>query len=115
MAIAAFAALCFVAPPAVLAFGHGSNTVHCLVNADTLDHGMHRGAQQKHHGDHGKLPGAKAPGCCGLFCLSAIPLAAGPAVAGRLVAPPLSPPEEIALYGRVPGRLNRPPIFLLSV
>jgi hypothetical protein len=29
MAIAAFAALCLVAPPAVMAFGHGENTIHC--------------------------------------------------------------------------------------
>ena len=113
--IAAFAALCFVAPPAVMAFGHGTHTVHCLANADTLDHGMHGGPMQKHHGDRGKLPGTKAPGCCGLFCLSALPLAAGPVVVGLVVAPALSPRAEIALFGRVPGRPDRPPIPLLSV
>jgi hypothetical protein len=31
--LAAFAALCFVAPPAVLAFGHGANTINCLAHA----------------------------------------------------------------------------------
>ena len=95
--IAAFAALCLVAPPAVMAFGHGNNTVHCLANADTVDHGMHGGAAQKDHGDHGKLPGTKAPGCCGLYCLSALPLASGPVVEGLFVAPALSLPVEIAL------------------
>ena len=112
--LAAFAALCLVAPPAVMAFGHGSNTAHCLANADAVDHGMHGGAQ-KHHGDHGKLPGTHAPGCCGLFCLSALPLAPGPMVEGRLIRPELSMPVEITLYSRVPGRPDRPPIPLLSV
>ena len=44
--IAASAALCLVAPPAVMAFGHGNNTVHCLANANAVDHGMHGGAAQ---------------------------------------------------------------------
>ena len=44
MMIAVLAALCLVAPPAVMAFGHGSNTVHCLANADAVNHGMHGGA-----------------------------------------------------------------------
>jgi hypothetical protein len=113
MVVAAIAALCLVAPPAVMAFGHGNNTVHCLANADTVGHGMH--GAQKDHGDHGKLPGTKAPGCCGLYCLSALPLASGPVVEGLFVAPALSLPVEIAFLGRVPGRPDRPPIPLLSV
>ena len=113
--IAAFAALCLVAPPAVMAFGHGNNTLHCLSNADTVDHGMHGGAARKDHGDHAKLPGTKAPGCCGLYCLSALPLASGPVVEGLFVAPALSLPAETALFGRVPSRPDRPPIPLLSV
>ena len=115
MAIAVFAAVCMVAPPAVIAFGHGDNTVQCLVKADVADHGMHGGAVQKHHGDHGKLPGTHAPGCCGLYCLSALPLASGPVVAGISVAPALSPPVKTALFGRIPGLLDRPPIPSLSV
>jgi hypothetical protein len=115
MAIAVFAALCLVAPPAAIAFGHGDNTVHCLANADVADYGMHGGAAQKHHGDHGKLPGTHAPGCCGLYCLSALPLASGPVVEGISVAPALSPPVEPALFGRIPGLLDRPPIPSLSV
>ena len=60
MAIAAFAALCLVAPPAVMAFGHGENTMHCLAHADAANHGMHAalgGFAQKHGADHGTLPG----------------------------------------------------------
>jgi len=115
MAIAAFAALCLVAPPAVMAFGHGDNTVQCLVKADVADHGMHGGPAQKHHGDHGKLPGTHAPGCCGLYCLSALTLASSPLVERPFVEPALSPPVETTVFGRVPARLDRPPIPSLSV
>jgi hypothetical protein len=115
MMIAVLAALCLVASPAVMAFGHGSNTVHCLANADAVNHGMHGGDTQKHDGDHGKLPGAHAPGCCGLYCMSALPLTPGPTVEGRLIRPALSMPAEIALYSRVLGRPDRPPISPLSV
>ena len=38
-AIAVFAALCLMAPPAVMAFGHGKTTAHCLTNADVAGHG----------------------------------------------------------------------------
>jgi hypothetical protein len=118
MAIAVFAALCLVAPPAVMAFGHGEKTVHCLARADAVDHGMHgrlQGLAQKHDGDHGTLPGTHAPGCCGLYCLSALPLASGPLVEGLLLPSAVSPPAETALFGREPGRLDRPPIPSLSV
>jgi hypothetical protein len=117
MAIAAFAALCLVAPPAVMAFGHGENTMHCLAHADAADHGMHGGlggVVQKHDGDHGTLPGTHTPGCCGLYCLSALPLTPPP-IEGRAIRPALSMPAEIAFTSRVPGRLDRPPISLLSV
>ena len=118
MAIAAFAALCLVAPPAVMALGHGENTMHCLAHADAVYHGMHGGlggVVQKHDGDHGTLPGTHTPGCCGLFCLSALPLTSGPLVEGLLLAQALSMPAEIVFCSRVPGRLDRPPIPSLSV
>jgi hypothetical protein len=118
MVIAVFAALCLVAPPAVMAFGHGEKTVHCLAHADAAEHGMHGalgGLAQKHDGDHGTVPGTHSPGCCGLYCLSALPLASGPLVEALLLAPALSPPAGAALFGRVPGRLDRPPIPSLSV
>jgi hypothetical protein len=82
MAIAAFAALCLVAPPAVMAFGHGSNIVHCLTHGDAVGHGLLGDVAHQGHGDHGKLPGTHAPGCCGLYGLSALPLASGPLVEG---------------------------------
>ena len=113
--IACFAALCFVAPPAVMAFGHGSNIMQCLTHSDVVDHGMHGGAGHKNHGDGAKVPGNHGMNCCGLFFLSALPLASGPLIEGRLIRPALSMPAEIALYSRVPGRPDRPPIPLLSV
>src|SRR5262245_10868035 len=115
MMIAILAAFCLVAPPAVLAFGHGGNTVHCLVNADAVNHDMHSGGTQDHHGDHGKRPPTHAPGCCGLYCMSALPLTPGPTIEGRVIRPAFSMPAKIAYAGRVTGRLDRPPIPLLFV
>jgi hypothetical protein len=114
MVVAAFAALCFVAPPAVMAFGHGSNTVHCLTQADT-SHGIHGSATHKDHGDHAKLPGDNNPTCCELFCLSALAPAISPAVDGLLIQLPLSPPVEKSLFGRTPDLPIRPPIAPLEV
>ena len=114
-AIAVFAALCLIAPPAVMAFGHGKTTAHCLTNADVVGHGMHKAATPKHQSDHGKLPGTGAPGCCGLYCLSALPLASSAMVEGLAVAPALSPPLETILSGGLAARLDRPPISSLSV
>lgn len=115
MAIAVFPALCLMAPPAVMAFGHGKTTAHCLTNADVADHGMPKTANPKQHGDHGKLPGTAAPSCCGLYCLSALPLASSPTVEGIAPAPALSPPLEANLPGGIAARLDRPPITSLSV
>ena len=115
MAIAVFATFCLVAPPAVMAFGHGSNTAHCLTNADVADHAMHGGAAPARHGDHGKMPGTGAPGCCGLYCLSALPLDSAPMVEDLALAPALSPPVETILSGGLAARLDRPPISSLSV
>jgi hypothetical protein len=115
MAAAAFAALCFIAPPAVMAFGHGSNTVHCLTNADSVDHGMHSGATHTDHDDHAKLPGDNSPSCCGLFCLSALAPASGPVVASIIVPPALAPPVEKSFFGRTPDLPIRPPIAPLEV
>jgi hypothetical protein len=52
IAPAAFAALCFVAPPAVLAFGHREHSIECLTHADMVDHGMSEASGIGHHGDH---------------------------------------------------------------
>ena len=71
--LAVFASLCFVAPPAVLAFGHGAATVDCMAHADKVDHGrMATTHDTKHHGDHSTPAGNQQHSCCGLFCLSAL-------------------------------------------
>lgn len=114
LALAAFAALCFVAPPAVLAFGHGENTIHCLAHADMVDHGRVGAHNVGHHGDHSSPAGKHQMTCCGLFCLSA--LAADGEVIDA-VAPPTAPfpARETILFSRVTERLDRPPISFLFV
>jgi hypothetical protein len=127
LAIAAFAAFCFVAPPAVLAFGHGGNTLDCLAHADKVNHGKAAASQAAHHhGDHApatELPGEDGhPGpvvdhqmsCCGLFCLSALAADLGLMQPARAAAAP-DPAREPNLLSRVPERLDRPPISLRIV
>jgi hypothetical protein len=113
--LAAFAAFCFVAPPAVLAFGHGNNTVKCLSHADAVDHGKTKASGMTHHGDRSSPPGDHQMTCCGLFCLSALAAEDGEAVDRIHAAPVLSPTIEASLLSRVPERPDRPPISLLSV
>jgi len=111
---AVFAALCFVVPPAVLAFGHGKNTADCLVHADMVDHGNSHAHDTKSHGDHSPPAGNHQPSCCGLFCLSAL------VTDGSVIRPVVAdsipfPARTIAFFTRVPERLDRPPISLLVV
>ncbi|MGH6736667.1 MAG: hypothetical protein ACRECX_11400 [Methyloceanibacter sp.] len=113
IAFAAFAAFCFVLPPAVLAFGHGANTIACLSHADAVNHG-----NAHDHGPADQEGGTPSEGhhanCCGLFCLSALPVggeALAPAPAGGSYVLPLN----ILLPGGVPERLDRPPISLVFV
>jgi hypothetical protein len=113
--LAAFAALCFVAPPAVLAFGHGSNTVQCLAHGDAVDHDGHMGAADKDHSGHAKLPGHHDQTCCGLFCLSALAPTSGPVVEGLRAPEELSPPVEASFFGQTPDLPHRPPITPLAV
>lgn len=108
---AAFASLCFVAPPAVLAFGHGKNTVDCLAHADMLDHGKLHAHGGKPDNDRSSPTGTHQPSCCGLFCMSALVTdgsVIGPVTAGS--AP--FPAREPTLFSRVAERLDRPPISL---
>lgn len=128
LAFAAFAAFCFVAPPAVLAFGHGGNTLDCMAHADKVNHGKGVTAHQakQHHGDHAPSahhqPQDDQPSpaadqqmtCCGLFCLSALAAdAAVPAPAAVIAAP--FPARQVNSISRVPERLDRPPIPLVIV
>jgi hypothetical protein len=107
--LAAVAALCFVAPPAVLAFGHGAHTADCLVHADTLDHGKVEGGHVKHPVGHSP-PGDHHMNCCGLFCLSALAVDNGEAVAPVLRPALPFPAREPTAFSRVQDRLDRPPI-----
>jgi hypothetical protein len=111
----AFAALCFVAPPAVLAFGHGDSTVKCLSHADAVDHGSAKAHGMTHHGDGSSPAGDHQMTCCGLFCLSALAAEDGNAVDRVHAGPVLSPAIEASHLSRVPERPDRPPISLLSV
>ena len=129
IALTTFAALCFVAPPAVLAFGHGETTAKCLSHADAVNHGMAKAHHMEHEGSHspsvadGVTPVAEhsAPAgdhhqmsCCGLFCLSALAVDAGNAIdLGGTHS--FFPTLASSLFSRSPERLDRPPISLLSV
>jgi len=113
--LAAFAAVCFVAPPAVLAFGHGSATADCMAHADMVGHGKLATAQHsQHHGDHSTPTSNHQPSCCGLFCMSA--LAADFGIVEAQTTPSISHPlREPILFSRVAERLDRPPISLRIV
>jgi hypothetical protein len=111
---AALAALCFAAPPAVLAFGHGAHTVYCLAHADMVEHAAASEAGLKTHGDHSAPAGAHHMTCCGLFCLSAISADGGEVISGiGAGSAPLPAPESHHL-GQGPERPDRPPIARLS-
>jgi hypothetical protein len=123
LALAAFASFCFIAPPAVLAFGHGDKTAHCLANADAVNHGMPKAHDTQHHGDHvmakdspAQLHEEHAPpasdqpaGCCGLYCLSALTANGAELVAHVLDGSPQVASFEEALRKRAPERPDRPP------
>jgi len=113
--LAAFAALCFVAPPAVLAFGHGEATVDCLAHADMVDHGGIAARDIKQHGDHSSPAGTHHPGCCGLFCMSALAPLGGETVAPVEAGALHIATTETVLFRRAPDRPDRPPISLLIV
>jgi hypothetical protein len=113
--LTAFAALCFVAPPAVLAFGHGSATADCMTHADMVGHGkLATDQHSQHHGDHSAPTGNPQRSCCGLFCMSALAVDFG---VGEPEAIPSTsyPPRESILFSRVAERLDRPPISLRFV
>jgi hypothetical protein len=123
IAFTLFAALSFVAPPAVLAFGHGENTAHCLSMAVSANHGMAKPADTAHHDaahhGHHAVPDEdrtaptsdQSMTCCGLFCLSAVACDSGEAMgtATHDVHVLAHEPHRLA---RGPGRIDRPPIPL---
>ena len=127
MTLTVLAAFCLVAPPAVMAFGHGEKTAHCLSQADRMDHGGPRPSAGKmpsgghmasgglDHANHGKVPAKHDSGCCGLFCVSAIAPQSPANVELSLAPTVLAPPIEKLSFGGVPEQPDRPPIFSLSV
>ena len=111
---ALLAAFCFAMPPAVVAFGHGSSTAHCLSQADVVNHGMTAAADT--HQDHKhQTPGTGHKSmCCGVFCLSAL------ATSEQALDPIFAsstpyPTREINSTAGLPEQLDRPPIPSLSV
>jgi hypothetical protein len=114
--LTAFASLCFVAPPAVLAFGHGNATADCMAHADMVGHGKTTAASGlKHHqGKHSSPAGDHQPSCCGLFCMSAIVIDGG-AIEPTAVVSTTFAILAVNLFSRGPERLDRPPISSSSV
>lgn len=114
IALAAFAALCFVLPPAVLAFGHGEHAMQCLAHADMIDHGLSNAAGHVHDGDYSLPPSSHQPGsgCCGLFCMSAIPADLDQTLQGITTGPALALPASPHALSRAPEQPDRPPISL---
>jgi len=113
--LTAFAALCFVAPPAVLAFGHGSATADCMAHADVVGHGKMGASQHsQHHGDRSAPVGNHQPSCCASFCMSALAADFG-VVEPKPIPSTSQPRREPILFGRVAERLDRPPISLRIV
>ncbi len=127
IALTVFAAICFVLPPAALAFGHGSNTAACLSHADAVNHGnMARAYEdgtahevsfhgQKNYGDHVPPSGDHQMMCCGLFCLSAVVMSGNEAVDRTALGLPRVTAPALRLVARAPERPERPPNTLSSV
>ena len=109
--LTAFASLCFVAPPAAVAFGHGTATAHCMAHADTVDHGK---IAAPIHTNHSGPARNHQPSCCGLFCMSAL-VNDGHAIEPIAVASAPFPVRERTFLSRGPERLDRPPISLVIV
>jgi hypothetical protein len=114
-AFVALAALCFVAPPAVVAFGHGANTMNCMAHADMADHGAAKMAGIDNHAGHSAPAGSHPMTCCGLFCLSALPTEIAEVIDGTTRGPALPLGPESHLLSQSPERPDRPPISLFFV
>lgn len=122
-----FAALCFVLPPAALAFGHGENTAGCLSHADAVNHGnmaqAYKGGTahemalhgRKDYGDHMPPTGDHQMTCCGLFCLSAVVVSGNETVDRVALGVPRVATPDSRLIGRAPECPERPPNTVLSV
>ena len=108
--LTAFASLCFVAPPAVLAFGHGAATADCMAHADMVGHGKIAAAPgMKHHDNHSAPAGDRSALLLRLFCMSALVNDCN-TIEPIVVASAPFPARELTFFSRGPERLDRPPI-----
>ena len=109
-------AICLLAPTAAFALSPSPRQAHCLTQAD---HGLakahvHHDVAEHEHPQKTDDEKDQLKNCCGLFCLTAltpaIDLAIGQSPVGSAVVAAL----EAAAARGAPGRLDRPPISLLS-
>jgi hypothetical protein len=118
-ALAVFATLCFAAPPAVLAFGHGGNALQCLSHADTINHGMNLAADKATDHGHGHthqgVPADHQPNCCGLYCLSALMPAIETVREPAWLDFSFTPPAGAGFMSRITDNPDPPPIPFASV
>src|SRR5262249_50762033 len=113
--LAALAALCFVMPPAAVAFCHGENTAPCPGHAHMVGQCAAKTARGQNHAGHSTPAGSHQMTCCGLFCLSALPAETG-AVIGKISnGPDLETAPKRHLLSRSPEHPYRPPISHLFV
>lgn len=131
--MAALFALCLLSP--VAAFAFSDTPAHCLTVAEasqvkSASHGHpHDGVGPADHVampqdgmDHGTPAGAGGndpgvPGkCCGLFCVGALaPPVFGVAAVQLIETSEVVLPAAESLWGRSPGRIDRPPRALSSI
>lgn len=128
--MAALFALCLLSP--VAAFAFSDTPAHCLTvteasqvkngshghQYDGVDHaampqdGMDHGTPAASGGDDPGVPGK----CCGLFCVGALtPPVFGVAAVQLIETSEVVLPAAESLWGRSPGRIDRPPRALSSI
>jgi hypothetical protein len=131
--LAAFYALCILAPSAAFAFSHNPSAAHCLtedgIPIAVHDHGgkvhVHADGTKHRHHDHGSAqphddgrtqkhssdrPKGDTATCCSLFSVVAVAGEPGLILGLSGSASLLLPTLRDALSGRGPERINRPPI-----
>ena len=112
-------AVCVLAPSAAFAFADAPRQAHCLTQADhglAKAHVHHDGIEHEHVQNPQKSDDEKDQhkNCCGLFCLTALAPAIDLAIGQSPVGSEVVAALEAAVARGAPGRLDRPPIPLLS-
>jgi hypothetical protein len=115
--LVALYAVCVLAPAAAFAFGDGSGAAHCLTDEN---HGLgkphvHQDGTAHKHSDDADDQKSPAGKCCGLVCLSALAPADDLTLNQPIRFATVLSLVEDGIPGRVPDRLYRPPISLLSL